>query len=86
MTSEFPRKIPVAINGIDTHAEIAARAILDKALKLGIHVGAAPDGSELILVAPLKMPYETRRWFEIWLENFRDEAIAIITRENGGRS
>src|SRR5262245_9466978 len=63
------------------NAHTAARAILDAALKRGIHVGAAPDGSELVLVAPLKVPRDVRRWFEIWLDNFRDEVIAIIQRE-----
>ena len=69
------------------NATLAATAILNKARELGIRVGAAPDGSELILVAPLRLPYETRRWFEVWLDNFRTEVIDIILQENaGGRS
>jgi hypothetical protein len=68
------------------YATLAATIILNKALELGIRVGAAPDGSELILVAPLRIPYDVRHWFEVWLDNFRDEAIDIILRENGVRT
>jgi len=42
---------------------------------------ASTSARELILVAPLRVPYDVRRWFEIWLDNFRDEVIAIIQRE-----
>ena len=65
------------------NATLAATIILNKALELGIRVGAAPDGSDLILVAPLRVPRDVRRFFEIWLlDNFRDEVIDIIQREN----
>jgi hypothetical protein len=78
---------PLAQISFSPSATLAARIILDKALSLGIRVDAAPDGSELILVAPLSLPRETRRWFEIWLDQFRDEVIAIILGQNaGGRS
>jgi hypothetical protein len=60
----------------------AVRDLLDEALDLGIRVGVAPDGSEIILVAPLKVPYETRRWFENKLDEFRAEIIVIIQAEN----
>ena len=47
---------------------------------------AAPDGSELILVAPMRVPYDVRRWFEIWLNEFRAEVIAVIQADAGGRT
>jgi hypothetical protein len=68
------------------NAAIAATAILNKALELGIYVDVAPDGSELILVAPLSLPRRTRRWFRIWLDNFKPEVIDLIRRENGVRT
>jgi len=58
------------------NAHIAARALLDAAFRRGIYVGAAPDGSELILVASLRVPRDV-------LDQFRDEVIDIIQRENG---
>jgi len=64
----------------------AARSVLDKALALGIRVGVAPDGSEIVLLAPMRVPRETRRWFEIQLDEFRAEVINIILRENGERT
>lgn len=48
-----------------TNATIAARAILDAALKRGFRIAAAPDGSELVVLAPARLPYETRRWVEV---------------------
>jgi hypothetical protein len=75
MNAEFPR----------TTYERAdhARFILDAALALGIRVGT--DGEELVLVAPLKVPRETRRWFETKLDEFRAEVIDFIQRENAAR-
>ena len=67
------------------NATLAASIILNKALELGICVGAALDGSELIILAPARLPYKTRRWFEHWIDQFRDEVIAIIQAENAGR-
>ena len=65
--------------------DVTARFILDAASKLGIAVGCALDGSEL--VAPLKVPRETRRRFERKLDEFRADVIDIIQRENeGGQS
>jgi len=63
------------------NATLAATIILDTARALGIHVGCALDGSELLMVAPLRVPREVRRWFEYWLDEFRDEVIGIIQRE-----
>jgi len=57
--------------------------ILDEALALGIRVGT--DGTELFMVGPLRVPYETRRWFEIKLNEFRTEVIDIIEQENAAR-
>jgi hypothetical protein len=67
---------------VQANAALAARALLDKALALDIHVGAALDDSEVTLVAPLRLPREVRRFFEVWLlDNFQDEVIAIIQAE-----
>jgi hypothetical protein len=76
MNTKFPR----------TTYERAVRDLLDEALELGIRVGVAPEGSEIILVAPLKVPYETRRWFEKKIDEFRAEVIDIIQRENAARA
>jgi hypothetical protein len=68
------------------NATLAATIILNNALELGIHVGVAPDGSDVILVAPLRVPRDVRRWFEIWLlDKFRDEVVDIIQRENADK-
>ena len=69
------------------NATIVARALCDKARELGIYIGAAPDRSELLLIAPMRTPYATRHFFEVWLHNFRDEVFDIILGQNaGGRS
>jgi hypothetical protein len=68
-----------SLRSAQANATFAARALLTSALKFGIHVGT--DGDEVVMVVPLKVPYETRRLFEIWLDNFRDEVIAVIQRE-----
>jgi len=65
-------------------AEIAF--VLNAALDLGIRIGAAPDGSELIMVAPMRVPYAVRRQFEIVLENHQAEIIDFIQRENAARA
>jgi len=67
------------------NASIAATAILNKALELGIHVFVAPDQNEkLILIAPLSVPRNVRRLFEHWLNEFRSEIVDIIAAENAG--
>jgi hypothetical protein len=69
------------------NAILAARALLTAALKCGIHVGAALDGSEVTFVAPMKVPREVRHFFEVWLlDNFRQEVIEIIRQDAGRRS
>ena len=72
------------------NATLAATALLTAARNRGIDVDvAAAAGGELILilVAPLKVPRNVRRWFAIWLNKFRDEVGAIVQAENaGGRS
>ena len=67
-------------------AAVTARFIPDEATALGIRVGCDADGSELILVAPMRVPYDVRRWFEIWLNEFRAEVIAVIQADAGGRT
>lgn len=64
----------------------AALNLLNQALALGIRVGAAPDGSELVMLGPVKVPYETQKWFATKLDEFRAEVIDIILRENAART
>ena len=59
-----------------------AEFVLREALALGIRVGT--DGSELVMVAPMRVPRETRRWFETRLEEHRAEVIEAI-QKNAGR-
>ena len=67
------------------NATLAATAILHAALGLGIKVGS--DGDEIVALMPLCLSRDVRRWFEIWLNNFRDEVIAVIQAQNpGGRA
>jgi len=56
--------------------------VLREALALGIRVGT--DGSELVMVAPMRVRRETRRWFETRLEEHRAEVIEVI-QKNAGR-
>lgn len=59
-----------------------AAFILDEATALGIHVGT--DGTELVMLVPAKVPYETQKWFSTKLYEFREQIIDIIQRENAG--
>jgi hypothetical protein len=54
----------------------SATIILNEATALGICVGT--DGNELVMVAPLRVPYETRRALEIGLDKYRKEVIDLI--------
>jgi hypothetical protein len=65
-------------------AAVTARFILDEATALGIRVGT--DGDEVILVAPMRVPRETRRWFETQLAQHGAEVIAIIMADAGASS
>jgi len=62
----------------------SATVILDEATALGIRIGANADGSELAILAPMRVPRETRRWFETRLEEHRAEVIEVI-QKNAGR-
>jgi len=84
--NQVPAQSNPAARSAQANAALAATITLNKALALGIRVGAAPDGSELILVAPMRVPYDVRRWFEIWLNEFRAEVIAVIQADAGGRT
>jgi hypothetical protein len=57
----------------------AVRFILAEAAALGMHVGT--NGDELMLLTPLRIPYASRRTFEIALEKYRAEIIQIVLRE-----
>jgi hypothetical protein len=59
-----------------------AKIILREAAGLGIKI--ATDGSELFMLAPLRVPRAVRRQFEAALNELRTEVIAII--QNGGGS
>jgi len=61
-----------------------AAFILNEAAGLGIRVGT--DGNELVLLAPMRVPREVRRWFETKLDEFRAEIIDFIQRENAART
>ena len=67
-------------------AAVTARFIPDEATALGIRVGCDADGSELILVAPMRVPRAVRVQFEAALNEFRAEVIEIIRRENAART
>ena len=58
----------------------AAQFILAEAKALGIRVGT--NGDELVMLAPLRIPYASRRTFEAALEAHRAEIIAHIIAEN----
>ena len=60
-----------------------AAFILNEAVGLGIAVGS--NGDELAMLAPLKVPREERRWFEIWLNEFREEVIRVIEADVAAR-
>lgn len=63
-----------------TAREKAAAFILREALALGIRVGT--DGTDLVAIAPLRIPFACRRTFEDALEKYRAEVIAHIVAEN----
>lgn len=60
----------------------AARFLLTEAAALGIRVGS--NGDDLVMVAPFRIPRESRRTFETALETYRDEVIEILMQ--GDRS
>jgi hypothetical protein len=61
-----------------------ARFILEEALRLGIKVGT--DGDELAMLAPMRIPRESRLTFEQALQDYRAEIIAHIIAENRERT
>jgi len=65
------------------NAAETARFILDAATALGIAVGT--DGNELVMLAPVRVPYETQKWFATKFDEFQTEVIDIIQRENAAR-
>jgi hypothetical protein len=60
----------------------SAEFILAEAANLGIKVGT--DGDELVMLGPVRVPDALQKWFATKLEEFRDEVIDIIQRENAG--
>ena len=65
-------------------AQTDLRSLLDAALRLDIHVGAAPDASEMIVVIPLRVPRAISRWFERELSIRQHEIVDYILKENAG--
>jgi hypothetical protein len=59
-----------------------ATFILREAAAAGIKVGT--DGTEVVMIAPLKMPHEFRRSFERAIETHQQEIIALIMAEHRG--
>jgi hypothetical protein len=57
----------------------AAAFILAEATALGIRIG--PDGDDLVMLVPGRIPCASRWTFEIALENYRAEVIEIVMRE-----
>jgi hypothetical protein len=57
----------------------AARFILAESAALGIRVGS--NGDDIVMIAPMRVPFASRRTFEIALEKHRDEIIGILIQE-----
>jgi hypothetical protein len=58
----------------------AAAFVLREAAAAGLKIGT--DGTELVLVAPLSMPRESRLCFEQALFEHQRDVIALIMAEN----
>jgi hypothetical protein len=58
-----------------------AMCILCAAQTFNIHVGT--DGDSLVMVAPMRVPSDVRRWFENELHKYKAEAIEIIQNRGG---
>jgi hypothetical protein len=61
-----------------------AQFILREAAAAGLKIGT--DGTEVIMVAPLRMAWECRRSFERAIEAHQAEIIALIMAENSRHS
>jgi hypothetical protein len=68
----------------ETDAILAATALLDKALALGIRVGT--DGDEVITVAQSPVPLEVGRWLHAELCKHKREVIAAIEADAAART
>jgi hypothetical protein len=79
-----PRAVDTSAAAGDDAMTAKVMFILDEATALGIRVGT--DGRELVMLAPLRVPRETRRWFEAALDQHRGEVIKVIQRENAART
>jgi hypothetical protein len=64
--------------------DVTAKAllILRQAQALGIKI--ATDGVDVIVLAPMRVPGDVRRWFETALHRHKAAVIDIIQAENGG--
>jgi len=72
------------MSAADSKAYRETKFILDAALELNIRIGT--DGNELVVLAPVRVPYETQKWFATKLDEFQAEIIAVIQRENAART
>jgi hypothetical protein len=81
--NQLPAQSNPAARSAQANAALAAEAILHAARGLGICVTSNDD--DVVMIAPLRLPHKTRRWFEIWLNNFRAEVIAAIQADAAAR-
>jgi hypothetical protein len=68
----------------DAKALRSAAFLLAAANSLNIKVGT--DGTELVMLVPVKVPWETQKWFSTKLYEFKAEVIATILQENTARA
>jgi hypothetical protein len=78
-------RIVTAGRGSKAYREV--EFILTAAHAAGFRVGAAPDGSEMIVIQTVKLPFETAKWFATKLYEFRELVIELInTQQNGAQT
>jgi hypothetical protein len=68
MTTKFP-----------SYERVTTMFILTEAAGLGIKIGT--DGTELLMIAPLRVPRKVRTWFEAALNQHKAAVIDIILAE-----
>ena len=57
-----------------------AAFILRECLALNVRVGT--NGDAIVVIAPMRVPREVRRQLELALDEYREEVIDLIQREN----
>jgi len=75
--------VPVSAQSNPAARTIIAKFVLEQARELGARIGT--DGvSEIVMLAPCRVPTAMLRWLESQLHEYRWEVVAIINA--GGRS